>query len=59
MCDETTYRKGLSAAVSLANINDPVETITKIACPEGHVILHHQDTWHGSAGFWKFMQDQT
>ena len=48
MCDETTYRESLSAAGSLANINDPVKTITKIACPEGHVILHHQDTWHGS-----------
>jgi hypothetical protein len=48
MCDETTYRQSMSTAASLANIKDPVSTIMKMPCSEGHAIFHHQDIWHGS-----------
>jgi len=46
--DETSYRDGLSTAAEVAGVTDPLKAIEAVPVKEGHVVLHHQDVWHGS-----------
>ena len=46
--DETSYRKGISAAASLAGCDNAQELIETAPVKEGRAIFHHQDAWHGS-----------
>ena len=46
--DESSYRRGISGAASLAGCDDPLELIETAPVKEGHAIFHHQDAWHGS-----------
>lgn len=46
--DESSYRKGISVAASLAGCDNPLELIEAAPVKEGHAIFHHQDAWHGS-----------
>jgi ectoine hydroxylase-related dioxygenase (phytanoyl-CoA dioxygenase family) len=46
--DESSYRKGISAAASLAGCDNPLELIETAPVKAGHAIFHHQDAWHGS-----------
>ena len=46
--DESSYRKGIVAAASLAGCDNPLKLIETAPVKEGHAIFHHQDAWHGS-----------
>lgn len=46
--DDSSYRKGISEAASLAGCDNPQELIETAPVKEGRAIFHHQDAWHGS-----------